>query len=81
MKQAETQSRRQGENPNHHLWNNNGTWFVHFTIYPSEHTKERVRRSLETRCVVEARRRRDVLLSTIPQQQAGEANQALVLTV
>jgi hypothetical protein len=30
-------------NPNHHLWLNNGTWFVHFTVYPDNLTKERVR--------------------------------------
>ena len=49
-------------NPNHHLWNNNGTWFIHYTRYPTPITKERVRRSLKTRCVEEARRRRDTLL-------------------
>jgi hypothetical protein len=49
-------------NPNHHLFDNNGVWFVHYTVYPTPITKERVRRSLRTRCVVEARARRDVLL-------------------
>lgn len=49
------------KNPNHHLWNNNGTWFVHYTIYPTPVTKERVRRSLKTKCVDEARRKRDHL--------------------
>ena len=48
-------------NLNHHLWNNNGTWFVHYTIYPTPVTKERVRRSLKTKCVNEARRKRDTL--------------------
>ena len=33
-------------NPNHHLWNNNGTWFLHYTVYPTAFTKERIRRSL-----------------------------------
>lgn len=47
------------ENPNHHLWNNHGTWFLHYTVYPTEFTKERVRRSLGTRDVRVARERRD----------------------
>ena len=49
-------------NPNHHLWNNNGTWFVHYVVHPTPITKERVRRSLKTKCVHEARARRDALL-------------------
>jgi hypothetical protein len=46
-------------NQNHHLWNNNGTWFLHYTVYPTPFTKERVRRSLGTKCVLTARDRRD----------------------
>ena len=46
-------------NPNHHLWNNNGTWFLHYTVYPTPFTKERIRRSLGTKCVDTARTRRD----------------------
>jgi hypothetical protein len=49
-------------NPDHHLWNNNGTWFVHYTIHPTPFTKERVRTSLRTRDLIEARLRRDQLL-------------------
>ena len=49
------------ENPNHHLWNNHGTWFVHYVVHPTPWTKERVRRSLGTRSLEEARRRRDQL--------------------
>ena len=47
------------ENPNHHLWNNNGTWFLHYTVYPTPFTKERIRRSLGTKDVATARERRD----------------------
>ena len=50
-------------NPNHHLWNNNGTWFVHYTVYPDALTSQRVRRSLRTHCVEEARHRRDELFA------------------
>jgi hypothetical protein len=49
-------------NPNHHLWNNNGTWFVHYTVHPDRLTAERVRRSLRTKRLEIARRRRDALL-------------------
>jgi len=50
------------DNPDHHLWNNNGTWFVHYTIHPTPFTKQRLRVSLETKDLVEARLRRDQLL-------------------
>lgn len=53
------------ENPNHHLWNNNGTWFVHYTLHPDHLTSERVRRSLKTRSIDEARRRRDQLFQCL----------------
>ena len=49
-------------NPDHHLWNNNGTWWCHFTIYPDALTKQRIRRSLGTRSRAEAHVRRDRLL-------------------
>jgi hypothetical protein len=49
-------------NPDHHLWNNNGTWFVHYTIHPTPLTKQRVRASLQTKNLAEARLRRDQLL-------------------
>ena len=50
-------------NPNHHLWNNNGTWFIHYTVYPTPVTKQRVRKSLQTKSLEVARKRRDQLLS------------------
>ena len=37
------------ENPDHHLWNNHGTWWIHYTVHQSDYTKRRVRVSLETR--------------------------------
>jgi hypothetical protein len=49
-------------NPDHHLWNNNGTWFVHYTVHPTRLTKERIRASLGTKDLAEARLRRDQLL-------------------
>jgi hypothetical protein len=50
-----------GDNPNHHLWNNNGIWWLHYTVYPTAYTSERVRRSLRTRSLEIARARRDSL--------------------
>jgi len=55
--------RIRAENPNHHLYNNNGTWWLHYTAHPTPVTKKRVRRSLATRDIVVARERRDAFLS------------------
>ncbi len=52
-------------NADHHLWNNNGTWFVHYTIHPTAFTKERIRRSLGTKSLAGARRQRDRLLISL----------------
>jgi len=54
--------RRTSENPNHNLWNNNGTWWLHYTCYPTAVTKERRRCSLRTRDLALARERRDIIL-------------------
>lgn len=32
----------------HHLWNNNGTWWLHYTEHLPDFTKRRVRCSLRT---------------------------------
>lgn len=50
-------------NPDHHLWNNNGTWWCHYTLHMRDFTKWRVRTSLATRDLAEARRLRDALLN------------------
>lgn len=52
-------------NPNHHLWNNNGTWFLHYTIYPTPFTKERIRCSLRTKDLTLARKRRDMFFERL----------------
>lgn len=53
------------ENPNHHLWNNRGTWWCHFTLHRPDYTAERIRVSLKTRDIDLARSRRDELLAAI----------------
>ena len=52
-------------NPDHHLWNNNGTWWVHYTLHLPDYTKQRVRRSLGTHHARVARRRRDEIFATL----------------
>lgn len=63
-------------NPNHHLWNNNGTWFLHYTVYPTPFTKERIRRSLGTKDVKIARERRDNFFSLLAKQNPAEVAEA-----
>ncbi len=62
--------RVQGENPLHHLWNNNGTWWIHYTIHPDACTKARVRRSLRTHDLTTAIQRRDAILGGSPHAAA-----------
>ncbi len=51
-------------NPDHHLFRNNGgNWWIHYMGYPTPQTAERVRRSLGTKCIHTARRRRDAILA------------------
>lgn len=51
-------------NPNHHLWHNGNRpdWWIHYSIYPTTCTKQRVRKSLGTTDVLVARQRRDIIL-------------------
>ncbi|MEN9359732.1 MAG: hypothetical protein RL095_1267 [Verrucomicrobiota bacterium] len=46
-------------NQNHHLWNNNGIWNLNYTVHPTPHTKQRIRISLGTSSIEEARALRD----------------------
>lgn len=57
-------------NPLHHLWCNNGTWWVHYTLH-FEGRKRRIRRSLGTGTVAVAIERRDDLLARLARE--GEA--------
>jgi hypothetical protein len=54
-------------NPDHHLWRNGRLWWVAFTIHLPGWQKERVRLSLGTAELREARRRRDEMLTRYPQ--------------
>jgi hypothetical protein len=57
---------RTTENPNHHLWWNNGTYWVHYTEHLPDYTKRRIRRSLHTKDLGIARVLRDSLLLEAP---------------
>ena len=53
-------------NPNHHLWNNHGTWWLHYTLHLPDYTKRRIRKSLSTRSLEAARTKRDTFLTALP---------------
>jgi hypothetical protein len=54
-------------NPLHHLWCNNGTWWVHYTLH-YDFRRRRIRRSLGTRQIAEAIRRRDEILARLARE-------------
>jgi hypothetical protein len=58
-------ARGSGENEDHHLWNNRGTWWCHFTLHRPDYTSERIRVSLRTKAIEEARVRRDELFHAL----------------
>ena len=68
------------ENLNHHIWNNNGSWWGHFTLHLLDHTKARRRQTLRTDNVFVARRRRDLLFEELQnaarQISGSESNRA-----
>ncbi len=61
------------DNANHHLWNNHGTWFLHYTVHPTPFTKERIRRSLGTKDLKIARERRDTFFNHLASEAAKAA--------
>ena len=58
-------------NPDHHLWRNGRFWWVAFTLIHDGWRQERVRRSLKTADVAEARRRRDAIFATVCRRRGG----------
>lgn len=51
-------------NDNHHIWNNNGIWWCHFTLRDDSRGRvRRIRKSLKTRHLDKAREKRDRLLA------------------
>ena len=64
-------------NIRHHLWNNNGTWWCHYTLHRPDCTKHRVRISLQTPRLSRALRRRDAILAGIPGGRKGDGPQPM----
>lgn len=60
--QAQLSTRQRIAGDDHHLWDNHGTWWFHGTFHLPDGTAERVRTSLRTKCIEEARRLRDRLV-------------------
>jgi hypothetical protein len=52
-------------NPNHHLYNNHGNWWLHYTVHYADYTKRRIRVSLKTRDLPTARRQRDEIFARL----------------
>lgn len=48
---------------NHHIWDNNGTWWCHLSLERSRGPAKRIRFSLRTNKVREARQRRDLIMN------------------
>jgi hypothetical protein len=61
--------------PDHHLWRNGRRWWVAFTYHTEDGRKFRVRRSLGTCDLAEARARRDELLADF--ERAGDRRLSL----
>lgn len=56
-------------NPNHHLWLNHGTWWIHYTLDLAGLRTKRVRRSLAMSDLDEARLERDRLFALLGGQR------------
>ncbi len=50
---------------NHHIWNHNGTYFIHVTLLWNGRKKVRLRKSLKTKDVDVARTLRDHVLNQL----------------
>ena len=57
-------------NPNHHLRYNHGIWWIYYTVHPTPWTQKRVRQTLRTRLLDEARLRRDALFCQLSSREA-----------
>ena len=62
---------------NHHLWNNNGTWWFHFTVRSDQGVSKRIRHSLKTTDIEKARSSRDRILNALTRVAGDELRDAL----
>jgi len=63
INQPQISRRQKNDGPNHHLWNNHGTWWLHVTFHLPDGTAKRHRTNLKTRSLAEARGKRDRLIA------------------
>lgn len=61
------------KNPNHHIWNNNGTWYCKFVLILANGERSVICNSLDTKDVEVARRKRDVLIRLYNEPASPEA--------
>jgi hypothetical protein len=59
------------DNPDHHLYRNNGTWWIHYTRHLPDYTVQRVRHSLRTRDRAAARLLRDQLIAALREERGA----------
>ncbi len=71
MRQIIPLNRTKATGPDHHIWDNNGTWWAHFSITRRRGPSKRVRLSLCTKNVDVARERRDQLMRARPDEIDG----------
>lgn len=64
------------DNPDHHVWDNNGTFWLNYVVYPTRATAERRRVSLKTKLPQEARSRRDQIFAWFVSRQGTELQAA-----
>ena len=64
------------DNHDHHVWDNNGTWWLNYVVYPTRATAERRRVSLKTKLLEEARSRRDQIFAWFVSRQGAERQAA-----
>ncbi len=64
------------DNPDHHVWNNNGTLWLNYVVYPTRATAERRRVSLGTKLLEEARIHRDSLFAWFASRSGTELQAA-----
>lgn len=66
-------TRRTDTNPNNHLMNNHGTWWIRFTLRSTEGTSKRPAYSLKTPDLETARRIRDRILAALEAESGNIA--------
>ena len=66
-------TRNTNANPNHHIWNNNGTWYCKFRVYDTDGETKQIRTSLNTQSEEEARILRDEKMADYSEPQPHAA--------